>query len=625
MNTIGKYARVLLATLSVLATGAACAQAEDERPSTLDELKAAIDKVLIESDVPAVSIAMVEASGPVWVGAIGKANVENNTDADEDTLFRIGSTSKMFVALSVLKLIEQGRLSLDDEVSQLAPEIAYENQWESTDPIRVVHLLEHTTGWDDIHLPEYAHNDPTPATLKQGLDFHPHSRVSRWKPGSRMSYCNAGPAVAAYVVEKLTGQAFEAYVAEHFFEPMGMQSMTYLLSDDVRSKGATLYANGTPRPYEHIIVRPSGSINASAYDMARLAMFFVNRGAIGGVPLVSQASLARMESVTSTSAAKVGQETGYGLHNYSFPHENWVYRAHDGGVSGGISEFAYLPEAGVGHAIMINSDDGATFGAITKLVRNYETRNLRAREVTASGPITGEHQSIEGLYHPINPRQQVSFFLDRIFGVQKLWFEGEKLFRRGLLGGEPTTYYPVSSDLYKSEKTGFVSLSRAVDPLAGPVVHANNTVLKPVAVWLVWFQLGVAALWVIAIVSSLLYALVWGVRKLRGKVPAGATMYIRLWPLLAGLAMIGFMLLFTRGMSDPFALLGAPTVISVGIMLATIAFALFAILGVYTCVVARDTPMHRGNYWYSSITSGIHLLVAGYLLAFGIIGLMTWA
>ena len=97
----------------------------------------------------------------------------------------IGSTSKIFVALAVLKLVEQGKLSLDDTLADLAPDVAFENPWEETHPIRVVHLLEHTTGWDDIHLPEYAHNQPDPVSLKEGLDFHPHSRISRWRPGSR--------------------------------------------------------------------------------------------------------------------------------------------------------------------------------------------------------------------------------------------------------------------------------------------------------------------------------------------------------------------------------------------------------------------------------------------------------
>ncbi len=205
-------------------------------------------------------------------------------------------------------------MSLDDKLSDLAPEIEFENEWESTDPVRIVHLLEHTTGWDDIHLPEYGHNDATPATLKEGLDFHPHSRVSRWKPGSRMTYCNAGPPVAAYILQKITGQDFEDYVQENFFAPMGMQTMTYRLSADVEAKGVTLYDNrNTPQDYWHIIMRPSGSINSSTTDMQKLVSFFVNRGAVDGEQLISLASLQRMERVESTPAAAAGQEVGYGL------------------------------------------------------------------------------------------------------------------------------------------------------------------------------------------------------------------------------------------------------------------------------------------------------------------------
>ena len=69
--------------------------------------------------------------------------------------FRIGSNSKIFVALAVLKLQEQGKLSLKDRVRDLIPEIKFENGWEDTNPILVEHFLEHTTGWDDLHLVEY--------------------------------------------------------------------------------------------------------------------------------------------------------------------------------------------------------------------------------------------------------------------------------------------------------------------------------------------------------------------------------------------------------------------------------------------------------------------------------------
>ncbi|HKJ19807.1 MAG TPA: serine hydrolase domain-containing protein, partial [Woeseiaceae bacterium] len=474
-------------------------------------------------------------------------------------------------------------------------------------------------------LPEYAHNDPTPATLREGLDFHPHSRVSRWVPGTRSSYCNSGPPVAAYIVQKVTGQDFEDYVRESFWEPMGMETMTYRLSDDVRSKGVTLYQDGTPQDYWHIVMRPSGSINASAVDMAKFASFFVNRGNVNGVQLISEASLQRMELPTTTPAAAAGQESGYALHNYSSRHKGWVYRAHSGGVNGGLTEFSYLPEAKVGHAIMINSGAGAAYMEISDLVRDYETRNLVAPEAPVAAAIGAEHEAIEGLYFPINPRQEVARFIEQPLGVFKLWLEQDQLKLKPLLGGEVRSYAAAGDNLYLDMETGAVTVSRVEDPLDGTVVHAGTQVLKPISPVLAYGQLVIAALWGLSIAISIPYALVWGVRRLRRKIPSGPAIRIRVLPLLAGLSVIAFLTLFTAGMKDPFATLGQPTSISIGIMLMTIAFALFAVLGLITAIRERATKMNRVNYWYTTTSSVLHCIVVAYLASFGIIGLMTWA
>ncbi len=377
MNKGSILIKFLFIVIGGLLANCVLAEQVKAESSSLEELKKAIIKMVEEKYIPSVGIAMVDKNGPVWIDAIGKANIENNVAADVNTLFRIGSTSKMFVALSVLKLVEEGKLSLSDKLSDLAPEIAFENQWQVSDPILLVHLLEHTTGWDDIHMPEYAHNDPTPVTLKQGLDFHPHSRVSRWKPGSRTSYCNSGPPVAAFIIEKVTGVNFEDYVKENFFDPMGMNSTTYFLTDKVKSNGATLYSSGNkPLEYWHILMRPSGAINSSAKDMSKLLEFYINRGTVNGKRLILPSSLKRMESVLSTSAAKAGQEMGYGLSNFPSPHKKWVYRGHNGAVPGGFTKLAYLPFANVGHVIMINSNNSSALNQISTLIRNYETRNL---------------------------------------------------------------------------------------------------------------------------------------------------------------------------------------------------------------------------------------------------------
>ena len=440
--------------------------ADDEAaPVTIEELRSAIAVVIEERDVPAVGVVLVDENGPVWMDALGKANIADDLDADTDSLFRIGSTSKIFVALSVLKLVEEGRISLDDKVRELAPEIEFENEWESTDPVRVVHLLEHTTGWDDIHLPEYGHNDPTPATLKEGLDFHPHSRVSRWKPGSRMTYCNAGPPIAAYIVQKITGQDFEGYVRESFFAPLEMGTTTYRLSADVREKGVTLYDGKTPQEYWHIVMRPSGSINSSIKDMQKLVSFFVNRGSVDGEQLVSLESLQRMERVESTPAAAAGQEVGYGLNNYSSGHESWVYRSHNGGVNGGLTELAYLPDEKLGYVFFINSGNGQAFGEISDLIRNFQTQDLKPTDVGEGETITDEHRALEGIYYPVNSRQEMTYFLDRVLGAQKIWFEDNKLMRKSLLDSDATAFLAASPTMYRSEKTGLVTLTSVIDPL----------------------------------------------------------------------------------------------------------------------------------------------------------------
>jgi len=619
-----KQLSAILGLTLLLLGGALWAEEEPAPPATLEELQSAILDLMEEHEVPAMGIAMVDENGPVWIGALGKADIERDIDADENSMFRIGSTSKMFVALSVLQLVEQGVLSLDDKVADLAPEIEFENRWEDTDPIRIVHLLEHTTGWDDMHLPEYAHNDPSAVSLKEALDFHPHSRTSRWKPGSRMSYCNAGPPVAAYIIAKLTGQDFEDYVQEHFFDPLGMHTATYRLSKEVEEHGVTLYTNGKPQDYWHISMRPSGSINASPIDMARFASFFVNRGSVDGVQIVSKESLKRMETPTSTSAAVAGQETGYGLHNYSSRHKNWIYQEHNGGVNGGLTEFSYLPDARVGHAIMINSGNGAAYSEISDLVRDFETRELTATADLDAPTVNPEHRDIAGLYYPISPRQQIAYFLERVFNIRKMYFVDNTLMLKPLLGGEPVEYVAASPDLYRHRETGAISLSRVIDPLAGPVVHAGTTVLKPAPATLVYGQLVIAALWGLAIVTSVLYALIWGFRRWRGKIAPGPGIWIRVWPLLAGLLVIAFITLFSFGMADPFALLGKPTAISVGIMLTTLLFGVLAATGAYVAVRDRKATMNRVNYWYSTGCAFLHLIVAAYFAWFGVIGLTTW-
>src|ERR1035437_2124735 len=237
-----------------------------------------------------------------------------------------------------------------------------------------------------MHLREYA-QDAKGMPLREGLDYDHHSRISRWRPGTRMAYCNSGPPVAAYIVDKITGQRFEDYVTANFFLPIGMKTAIYF--ERPTPQLTTLYYEDgkTPHHYWNILLRPAGAINASAKDMAAYVGFYLNRGAVGGTQVVPAAFIDRMETPTRTWAAQQGLKAGYGLSNYTSIQDGFVYHGHNGGGDGGLTDMSYLPEYGVGYFYSINSGNGAAFGKLGEAIRAYVTRNLTRQPVLTAAPL----------------------------------------------------------------------------------------------------------------------------------------------------------------------------------------------------------------------------------------------
>src|SRR5215472_8601934 len=136
-------------------TVGAAHQAEQKKedlphPQTLEELQKAMKDVVEKEHVAGAGVALVSNGQLLWCGGIGKADLSGNRDVTCDTEFRVGSISKTFVALALLKLQEDGRINLYSRLQDVAPEIRLKNRWESTSPVRVVNLLEHSAGFDDM-------------------------------------------------------------------------------------------------------------------------------------------------------------------------------------------------------------------------------------------------------------------------------------------------------------------------------------------------------------------------------------------------------------------------------------------------------------------------------------------
>lgn len=618
--------------LWLFATACFAADKKDDVPKpaqSLVELQQQLETIMKDTHTPGLSVAIVHRNGPEWIAGLGIADVATGRPTTAETLFRIGSTSKAFASLSILKLANEGKLSLNDRVHKLVPDVWFENRWEATDPVRVVDLLEHTTGWDDMHLREYAKDAPNMG-LREAFDYDHHSRISRWRPGTRMAYCNSGPAVAAYIVEKISGQRFEDYVTQNFFLPIGMKTASYFQSNS--TPATTLYHEDgkTPYRYWNILYRPAGSINASANDMAAYVSFYLNRSTVNGTEVMPAASIDRMEVPTRTWAAQQGLKAGYGLSNYWSVEDGFVYHGHNGGVEGGLTDMSYMPDYGVGYFFSINAGNADAFGKVSKAIRAYITRNLQKPPVPPVASLPANAASYAGWYEPDSPRIQMIYFIERLLVMAYVQFkDGKQLVSS--LGGMNEEYLPVEAAQFRH-----VDKQEAADPIPTTELIAPNSegqfiqgsrgdTFKRIPAWLAITQVLLAAWWVLAIVAIVLYAPFWLVGGLWKKRRRPAERGMRVWPLVAVLSLLAVVVIFTLCSEDLISRMGSLTVWSAALFLATVVYAFAALAGVVAFWRAPKEQVRRGVRWFSRAVILALLIAAIYLAYWGFIGIRTWA
>ena len=601
-------------------------------PRTIPELEAKIRQVLERTHTPAVGITLVTRDSVLWVAGIGKADVASGRDATPETLFRIGSTSKAFVSLMVLLEEQAGKLKLDDPVKQRAPEIAFKNRWEATDPVRIVNLLEHTTGWDDLAPRDYASNDSTPLTLRQGLDFTPRTRTSRWRPGTRVAYCNSGPPVAAYIVEKIEGKPFETLVHDRLFVPIGMTTATYFRPAPDQQPATLYHADGKrPFPYWYILERPAGAINASARDMAAYVRFLLNRGAVRGKQIVPRAAIERMELPQSALTARAGLPVGYGLSLGTYVSDSgfeWV--GHDGGVSGGITIMGYRPDAGVGFTFMINSGNGTAVRQIDRLVRGYLTRNAVPLAPPPRASLSPLARAATGWYVADNPRVQDFYFLERLLALARVRANDSALIVAPLLG-EATTYLPVTATLFRERRDPVPTLALVNDSLDGrPHAIEQMGYLLPrslvrTSASVVWLEFLTTVAFLIASVGTMLFALVWIPRRWFGRLRGAPHLWVRGWPLIATLSLALAVVLLLVSADDPIARFGAPTLWSIGIFLCTLCFPVASVAGFVLVRRAPPAELGRATRTYALVASSLNVIASAYLAWWGMLGWRSWS
>lgn len=610
----------LLASAAACATPAPPAPADDPAPATLDAFKAAAARVLEETRVPGAGIALVSTRGVEWAGGLGWADREARRPVDAETLFRVGSISKSFVALALVQLYEDGLLDLDAPVADLLPGLRMENPWQATHPVLVRHLLEHTAGFDDMHFNEiYVLDDAPDRPLEDVLLRNPASRRVRWRPGTRMAYSNPGYAVAGRVIEAVTNGPFDAFIRARIFDPLDMSASTFSGPvDDPRLAQGYDHADGPPVVRRRIHLRPAGALHTSPRDLARFVEMLLGWGERGDGYVVDPEYLSNMEWPRTTVASTAGVRAGYGLGIFSTIDLPFHALGHEGGIDGFLSAYGYSPSRDVGYVVLLNSTHAPeALRRLSSLALRYLKRDVEPvpKETMAGSP--GDLHRFEGYYHDASPRNAVVEPFTFPVGGWSVDVRGGRLELTPALGAtEPLV--PVNEALFRRESELMASLAfttvEGTPVMAGAGVYAERRARWPV---LGLLALLAGALTVAACAPVVALGAAW--RRYRTGGPSATGIGLGWLLALAALAAIAAAVVTT-----PVADLGAPTTGARALYASTLAYpAMTVLVAAWTMLVWRRRP-GRAFTAFATLTAAAHLGLAGYLAYWGLVGFRSW-
>ena len=230
----------------------------------IQQLGLFMDK-LAAVDAFAGTVLVAKDDKPIFKRAYGLASKAYNFSMRIDTKLNLASTTKIFTAVAVFQLIEQGKLSLSDTVSKILPD--YPNK-KVADKITIHHLLSHSSGLGDYHGAKYICSKNV---LRQVRDYFPLfvDEPLSFEPGEKMQYSNAGYVILGAIIEKVSGENYFDYVRRHIFEPSGMKSTGFFETDIDTPNLATGYTNFEDKGEDYFEFHLGQRRNTSLYSGAK--------------------------------------------------------------------------------------------------------------------------------------------------------------------------------------------------------------------------------------------------------------------------------------------------------------------------------------------------------------------
>ena len=592
---------------------------------TIEDLKSDLDSIMNEISTPGAAVAIVSADSIIWIGTFGFANIETGEPVTEKTHFCIGSCTKSFTGLGFLKILDEGRIDLNTPVREIVPEIEIDNPWAKSHPVRIVHLLEHTAGFDDSHPNWFYMEDPV-LSLQQALEVKAHLRKVRWKPGTRFSYSSVGFTLAGYILEKVGGQRYEEFLTHTLLEPIGMRTSSLGRSNVNQQQLAVGYDRDIkPIPLWYDYDVPAGAVYSSIQEMSLFVKFLLNRGAVGDKQVISDSLFDRIGRPTSTLAARFGLQSGYS-YGISTRYEGGVkWLGHSGAVPGFVAEYFYNLDRDLGFVILQNRF-GVFFNTdIFDHVWNYVKSHVDSISPLPLSVPCSQLESYCGYYEPRNPRMQLAGFIDILTGGITILCENDTLYTQGFME-DKSPLILVSKNLFRRPWHPEATRVFAENPDGGLVYASQGSYYERTSIWRTYLYRVLVFGAVIIMMSSIAYALFWIpvhiFKKIKRRDNRSKHISMRLVPLLAVLSLI----LGVLKMGDQTMLeLGLLTVLNVIFFVSTLIFAGLSTISLFTAYRSFFKPVKMAARVYAVLLSSACFGMTLYLGYWGLIGLRLWS
>jgi CubicO group peptidase (beta-lactamase class C family) len=309
--------------------------------------------------IPGAVFIFMQGDEVIYAKGYGYANLEQKIPMDAgNTVVRIGSISKSFVATAVMQLVEQGKLDLHTDVNRYLTAFQLEENY--PEPVTLAHLLTHTAGFED---PPYV-TSTDPATIRPLREYLATNMPPRTHaPGEVYVYCSHGIDLAALIVEEISGVPFVEYMEQNIFKPLGMEHTQYLLAPPMPEHLATgyFYEKGgflqksvqVPQPMDYDNSYPSGSIVSTASDMAHFLTAQLQSGCYNGVCILHPETIARMHEA-QVPTSREGQTATFGFVEWFLDGQRSLN--HSGAIKGFGDLLEFFPDQGFGYFISFNEE-----------------------------------------------------------------------------------------------------------------------------------------------------------------------------------------------------------------------------------------------------------------------------